>query len=110
MKGEKIRGVIWALNTAVAGLTTMCVVATGYSDTHGWQIALVAIFGFIAIHTVLGKTEEWYLRKEQNEEGRQGAHKRGSVPGIPWIAYRYTMDQPQDRHSRMYVEKVQKDA
>ena len=109
-RGDKIRGIIWALNTAVAGLTTVVVVATGYSDTHGGQIALVAIFGFIAIHTVLDKIEKWYLRKEQDEERRQRAHQRDAVPAIPWTAHRYTVDQQKDRYPGVYVEKVQKDA
>lgn len=103
---SNVRGIIWALNAAVAVLATMLCISKGYADIHGWRIALIALAGFFSIHYGLIAVEGFILRKGEHEENRKRKADKGSIPGKPWYENRFSVAEQKNRHSRENTKAV----
>lgn len=108
---KKIRGIIAGLNIAVSVLLTLDIANAVFGDVTGWRLILLAIGGFVAIYSALVAIENTIIKKgRRNETNGQGKGGRGSVPGVPWHANRFSMDQQKNRDSGQDIKKVQADA
>lgn len=103
---NNVRGIIWALNTAVAVLATMLCISKGYADIYGWRLALIVLAGFFSIHYGLIAIEGFILKRGKHEKNRKGKVDTGSVPGVPWYENRFPMAEQKNRDSRKNTKAV----
>lgn len=103
---SNVRGIIWALNAAVAVLATMLCISKGYADIYGWRLALIALAGFFSIHYGLIAVEGFILRRGKNEKDRTRKTDTNSVPGKPWYENRFSVAEQKNRHSRENTKAI----
>lgn len=108
---RECKGIIFTLNILVSALLTEILVRYGFWEMKGIRLIIVIVAGFVFIFRALEDIEEAILERGQRHgKSGKGKSSKGSVPGIPWYKNRLPKVKQEDRDSRVYVKKVQKEA